>query len=75
MAVSIKSRSDDRLTLEVVFELGGSMLESEEAIQSVLNEAGTLATGEALRRFDTDGSRLVMGGQRWFSKTGECFPV
>ena len=68
MAVSIKGRSGDRLTLEVEFDLSGSMLDSEESIQVALNEAGTVATGEALKRFDTDGARIVIGGQRWFSK-------
>ncbi len=68
MAVSIKGRSGDRLTLEVEFDLSGSMLDSEESIQVALNEAGTVATGEALKRFDTDGAWTVIGGQRWFSK-------
>ncbi len=68
MAVTIKARSGDKLKVEVEFDLSGSMLDSEEAIQEALNEAGTLVTGEALKRFDTDGSRLMMGGQRWFSK-------
>ncbi len=62
MAVSIKGRSGDRLTLEVEFDLSGSMLDSEESIQVALNEAGTVATGEALKRFDTDGARIVI---RW----------
>ncbi len=39
-----------------------------ETTLSSLNEAGSLATGEALKRFDTDGSRLEMGGEKWFSK-------
>ncbi len=51
MAVSTKSLSDGKLTLEVVFELGGSMLESEETIQSVLNEAGTLSMANSQSRF------------------------
>lgn len=56
------------MTLEVTVRLNDSMLDSEQAILSSLNEAGSLATGEALKRFDTDGSRLEMGGEKWFSK-------
>jgi hypothetical protein len=44
------------------------MLETEAVIQSVLNEAGTLASGEALKQFDTDGSAIEMEGQSWTSK-------
>ena len=36
------------------------MLESEETIQEHLNRAGVLATREALQRFDTDGTPLVV---------------
>ncbi len=44
------------------------MLDSEQAILNTMNEAGSLATGEALKRFDTDGSRLEIGGEKWFGK-------
>jgi hypothetical protein len=37
------------------------LLDSEETIQTVLNEAGTLATGEALKQFDTDGGAIQVG--------------
>lgn len=74
MAVLIKARSGEKLTVEVEFDLSGSMLDSEVAIRAALNEAGTLATGEALKRFDTDGSRIVMRGQRWFSR-GEVVKI
>lgn len=47
------------------------MLDTEEAIQQALNQAGVLATGEALRQFDTDGSPLVLGSTRWTSKGQE----
>ena len=56
------------MTLEVTVQLSDSMLDSEQAILSSLNEAGSLATGEALKRFDTDGSQLEIGGEKWFSK-------
>lgn len=34
----------------------------------MLNEAGTLATGEALKQFDTDGTAIEMAGAKWTSK-------
>jgi len=37
------------------------MLNSEESILSSINEAGSIATEEALKYFDTDGSKLKFG--------------
>lgn len=68
MAKPTVTRNGDRLTIQVEVTLGGSMLACEEAILGALNEAGSAATGEALQRFDTDGSRLELGGELWFSK-------
>lgn len=68
MSVSLKSVEGDVLTMEVKVDISGSMLGAEEAILSSLNEAGSMATGEALKRFDTDGSQIVIGGIKWFSK-------
>jgi hypothetical protein len=68
MTASVVSMEGDVLTLEVKVSLSGSMLESEEAILKALNEAGCLATGRALERFDTDGSPILFGGTKWFSK-------
>lgn len=56
------------MTVSVSVTLCDSMLESEEAIQQALNEAGTRLTGEALEHFDTDGSALEVGGERWNTK-------
>ncbi len=64
MPATIKSVSGDTVTLEVTVKLSGSMLDSEQAILNSMNEAGSLATGEALKRFDTDGSRLEIGGEK-----------
>lgn len=47
------------------------MLDTEEAIQQALNQAGVLATAEALKQFDTDGFPLVTGSVRWTSKGQE----
>src|SRR3954447_2712717 len=47
------------------------MLDTEQAIQDALNQAGVLASGEALKQFDTDGSPLAIGPTRWTSKGQE----
>lgn len=63
--------SDNRpLTLQVVVDVTGcrDLADYEDAIQKALNEAGTLATAEVLRRFDTDGQPLDRDGRRYTSK-------
>ncbi len=47
------------------------MLEAESAICDALNEAGTLATGNFLHRFDTDGSPIVVGRSQ-ANEQGNC---
>jgi len=63
--VSVKG---DRVTLQVEVKLGGSMLEMESSIQDGVNAVGTLASREALLRFDTDGAGIDIGGEKWSSK-------
>src|ERR1035438_10083404 len=70
MAASVVSVDRDGITLEVRVKFSGSMLEAEESILAALNETGCLATGKALERFDADGSRIEIGGVKWFSKGG-----
>jgi hypothetical protein len=60
MPAAIVSRSDTAFTIQIEIPYRSSMLDAEEAIQDRLNEVGTLATAEALRRFDTDGSPIVV---------------
>ena len=72
MLATITAHTEHSIPLEVTIELSSSMLESERSIQAALNEAGCLATGRALERFDTDGSPLVMGSSRWTSKGQEA---
>lgn len=61
MAARIISQTNGELTIQVKVSLKGSMLESEQSIIESINEVGMLATGEALKQFDTDGSPIVMG--------------
>ena len=68
MAASVVSVDRDVVTLEVKVQLSGSMLEAEERILAVLNEAGCLATGKrwsALMRTDLASS---WGGVKWFPR-------
>ena len=61
MTARVGSVEGARVTLQVEFELGGNMLEMESSIQEAVNAVGTLATGEALARFDTDGAGIGDG--------------
>ncbi len=60
--------SGTRVTLQVEVDLAGSMLEMESSIQDAVNEVGSLATAQPLARFDTDGSIIELGGERWSVK-------
>jgi hypothetical protein len=68
MPATITQRDAQRVTVEVTVELSDSMLSTEEAIQTGLNEAGVLLTDEALKAFDTDGGPIEWGGEVWTSK-------
>ena len=69
MTTRIVARSADSVTIQIQISLSGScLLDSEETIQTVVNEAGTLATGEALKQFDTDGGAIQVGAEKWTSK-------
>jgi len=69
MDATITNRSATSFTIEVEIPYDfSSMLEAEEVIQTQVNKAGTLATGEALTQFDTDGSPIVVAGQKLTSK-------
>src|SRR4051794_19647846 len=71
MSATLIARQENSVTIQVEVPLSRSMLDTEEAIQQALNEAGALATAEALKQFDTDGSPLAIGSTRWTSKGQE----
>lgn len=71
MPATLVERQEHAVTIVIRIPLSRSMLDTEEAIQQALNEAGVLATAEALQQFDTDGSPLVLGSTRWTSKGQE----
>ena len=69
MGVEITKRTKTRITLEIEIDLdSNSMLNSEEEILKVVNEAGNEATKVALEQFDTDGNRIRIGDKNWSSK-------
>jgi hypothetical protein len=71
MSASIIERQENTVTIQVTIALSQSMLDTEEAIQKALNQAGVLASGEALKQFDTDGSPLLFGSARFTTKGQE----
>ena len=68
MPASVVRVEGRTVTLAVTVTLPESMLGSEAAMQSARNAAGCVATGEALKRFDTEGAPVVTGAVRWSSK-------
>ncbi len=57
----IISSNNKELTIQVTIKLSGSMMEMESGILDSCNEVGCLATTEALKKFDTDGSPIMLG--------------
>ena len=68
MPAAIVDRTADAFTVQVEIHYNSSMLESDEVIQQRLDEAGILATHEALGRFDADGSPIQVGDCKLTSK-------
>src|SRR6202046_837580 len=68
MTATLIERHEESVVLQVRIPLSRSLLDTEGAIQEALNDAGLLATTEALRQFDTDGSPLCLGATRYTSK-------
>ena len=69
MPATLIERGKQTLKIEIEVTLSGSsMLKSEEVIQAALNEAGIIASSEALKQFDTDGTPIDIGATRYTSK-------
>src|SRR3954467_193895 len=68
MSAALVARSEAAFTIQVEIPYASSMLDFEEAIQQRLNEAGVLATTEALQQFDADGSPIQVGDTELTSK-------
>ncbi len=68
MSVDLISQKGSELTFQVKINITGSMLEMEERILEASNALGSQASESALKRFDTDGSPIVVGGIKFTSK-------
>jgi hypothetical protein len=69
MEAKITKRSTKSYTIEVEIPYEfNSMLEAENRIQQQVNKVGMLATGEALKQFDTDGTPLTLDGVKLTSR-------
>ena len=68
MSPDSQRNPDNAITVSFTFTPGASMLESELNLQTASNDANALASGECLKRFDTDGSPIEMGGRTLTSK-------
>jgi hypothetical protein len=70
MSFKITNKNEDGLTIELKINVSfsGSMLDMEEALLKQLNGAGTQATKEILKKFDTDGTPIKIGNQTYTSK-------
>jgi hypothetical protein len=54
-------QNNDEITLQITVKLSGNLMDMESSILDCCNEMGCLATKEALKKFDTDGSPLKLG--------------
>jgi hypothetical protein len=68
MNTSIIESDEKSVTLQITIPYSKSFIETEENIQSALNDAGALASGEALKQFDTNGLPIEVDGKNWTSK-------
>jgi hypothetical protein len=68
MSATIVARSESSFTVQVEVPYTSSMLDFEQTIQERLNQAGVVATQEALQQFDTDGSPITVGSFKFTSK-------
>jgi hypothetical protein len=69
MEATITKRSAKSYTIEVEIPYEfNTMLEAEIRIQQQVNKVGMLATGEALKQFDTDGNPLTIDGVKLTSR-------
>lgn len=68
MPAKLISVEGTKVKIELTIELSESMLGSEGNIQEGLNEAGCIASIEAMKHLDTDGSAIEVGGKTWRTK-------
>jgi len=68
MDAKIVSHTKNSFKLEIEIPRVKNMLEAEELIQQALNLGGIIATEETMKYRDTDGSPIIVCGQKLTSK-------
>jgi hypothetical protein len=68
MTAKLINVEGSKIKIELTLELSRSMLDTEINIQKGLSEVGCIASKEALKYLDTDGSPLKIGEEIWKSK-------
>ena len=68
MGAEIIKTDSKSITIQVTIPLTEEMLDTEEAIQQGVNQAGLLATQYALSQFDTNGSPIQVEQKKYTSK-------
>jgi len=68
MEAEIIRTNSKSITIQVTIPLNEDMLDTEEAIQLGVNQAGLLATQYALSQFDTDGNPIRVEEKKYTSK-------
>lgn len=62
MPAQLIEQKDNTLTIQFTVKLTGQMLEDEQALQQVLNEAGRTAMVPMIKQFDTNGEPIRVNG-------------
>jgi hypothetical protein len=62
MPAEIIKHTDNEITVQFTLKLTGSMLNDEQTLQGVLNEAGMAAMVPIIKQFDTNGEPIRVGG-------------
>jgi hypothetical protein len=68
MTAEIVKHDGEEITIQVKVKLTGSLFEAEQAILNACNEVETLATSQAIKQFDTDGSPIQVAGVKLTAK-------
>ena len=68
MAAKLVREDSENVVIEISIPKKSCFMDCEEEIQEHLNEAGALATKSCLADFDTDGSPIMIGNQKFTAK-------
>ena len=71
MAARIIYKNEREFIVQVKISYSKDMLEFEDKIQTAVNDVGVTATKEALENFDTDGTAIKIGNDKYTSKGRE----